>query len=103
MRKGTGISYQEKEVAMREHLENAASRMQKMWRLGSAYRGEMDAIMRVADYEVDQRKLFNVVYEIALAEDALHDAIEKTLAKLLRQPKSARSRRLWLREGPGRV
>jgi hypothetical protein len=98
MRNGTGMSYQEKQVAMCEHLQNASSRMQKMWRLGSAYRDEMDAIMHLADYEVDQRKLAKMIFEITLAEDSLREAIENTSDKLLRQPKSARARRMWLRD-----
>lgn len=98
MRNNNGMTYQEKRVAMREHLQNASSLLRQIWRLGSAYRDEIETIMYLADNEVDQSKLAKLVSEIAHSEDWLRDDFEITLDKLLRQPKSARARRMWLKD-----
>lgn len=93
MRNKKDMTYKEKLVAMREHLQNASSQLQEIWRSRSAYQDGLDMIMHLADYEMDQSEVAKLVYEIAHSEDWARHDFKNTLDKLLRKPKSARGRR----------
>jgi hypothetical protein len=93
MRNKKCMTYKEKRVAMCGRLRNASSLLQETWRSRTAYQDELEAIMHLADYEVDQSEVAKLVYQIAHSEDWLHDDIENTLDKLLRRPTSARAER----------
>ena len=92
------MTYQEKRERLRQHLRKASRSMRNMWRATSVFRDQLDRIINLADYEVDERKVFQVLCDIADAENSSDETVERHLDKLVWQPKSARSRRMWIRD-----